>query len=277
MHKVRKVDRKIRFISMRGHQMQLSLKAVAAAVALALGSTSAMAVDSTTTGNSSLFVTAYDAVLGASIVKDLGLNYADFLEAAVTPDTGSVLNFTLDMSVFTSVGSNPNDIRWSVYAADGSGNFAAREVLTTAALDLGTITGINSHVTGAITAANGVYAQWNTACGAAAETCIGTNNSSTYFGGFGEDLNNGVLFPTSGALGTALGFYSLRASTPGAGDPLVSAQYANSSSFAQWLLDANGNLTYSIAAAPVPLPAALWLLLSGIAGVGVIGRRKAAV
>ena len=32
-------------------------------------------------------------------------------------------------------------------------------------------------------------------------------------------------------------------------------------------------LTYSVA--PVPLPAGVWLLLSGLAGLGVFGRRRA--
>jgi hypothetical protein len=43
-----------------------------------------------------------------------------------------------------------------------------------------------------------------------------------------------------------------------------------------WSFDlATASLTYTVAGgAPVPLPAALWLLLSGLTGIGVIGRRK---
>lgn len=257
--------------------MQFSLKAAAAAaVALALGSTSALAVEGngTTAGNSSLIVNVYDSVLGTSIVKDLGINYLDFLEAAVTPDAGYTTSFTVDLSVFAS--SVPSNIMWSVYAADAQGNYTNTEMLTTAALNLGAVPGINGNMVSAI-GSNGmqsVFSQWNTSC-AGSETCVGTGFSSTYFGGYGEDYNNSLTVAASGSLDTALGFYSLKRSGTLAGDPLISAQYANSAGLAQWLLSSDGTLTYSVA--PVPLPAALWLLLSGLAGVGVVGRRKSAV
>jgi hypothetical protein len=242
---------------------------VAAAVVLALGSTSALAVEGA--GNSSLIVNVYDGALGISIVKDLGLNYANFLEADVTPTSGLQLDFNVDLSIFA--GSNPSNIRWSVYASDSQGLFGATEMLTTAALDLGTMPGTNSSVTGSFGSSGmaAVFTQWNNTCGTSAETCTGTGFSSTYFGEYGEDYNNFLLVPASGALDAALGFYSLRRSSNGGQDPLISAQYTNGN-LAQWLLNSDGTLTYSVA--PVPLPAALWLLLSGLAGVGVIGRRK---
>lgn len=257
--------------------MQFSLKAaVAAAVALALGSTSALAVEgnSTTAGNSSLIVNVYDSVLGISVVKDLGLNYLDFLDAAVTPDSGFSTSFSVDMSAFA--GSNASNIKWSVYAADAQGNFTNTEMLTTAALNLGAVPGVNVNVVAAIGASGmqSVFSQWNTVCGAASETCTGTGFSSTYFGEYGEDYNNGLTVPASGELNSALGFYALRRSSTLAQDALISTQYANSGHLAQWLLTSAGTLTYSVA--PVPLPAALWLLLSGLAGVGVVGRRKSA-
>lgn len=256
--------------------MQFSFKAaVAAAVALALGSTSALAVEGNgaTNGNSSLIVNVYDDALGISIVKDLGLNYLDFLEAAVTPDAGYSTTFSVDLSVFNG---NLSNVKWSVYAADAQGNYTNTEMLTTAALDLGAVPGANSNMVGSIGSSGmqSVFNQWNASCGSSAETCTGTGFSSTYFGAYGEDYNNGLTVPASGALDTALGFYSLRRSGTLAGDPLISTQYANAGSLAQWLLGSDGTLTYSVA--PVPLPAALWLLLSGLAGVGVIGRRKSA-
>jgi hypothetical protein len=117
-----------------------------------------------------------------------------------------------------------------------------------------------------------VYSQWNTTCGTSATTCTGTGFGSTYFGNFADDMG-GFLAGASGNIGSALGFYSLRRSSPGAGDPLVAAQYANANGLAQWLLTADGQLSFT-APAPVPLPAAVWLLLSGLAGMGVVTRRK---
>jgi hypothetical protein len=259
--------------------MQLSFKTVAAAVVLALGSTtSALAVETTSTGNSSLFITVFDPVLGASVVQDLGLNYADFLRSTVATDDGFLANFSVDMSVFSQVGSNGSDLRYSIFAGDALGNYTSTEVIGTAALGaLGaTISGINSNVVGMLgsSGAANVFAQWNNTCGTSSTTCVGTAFGSTYFGNFADDFN-GLPVPAAGAVGSALGFYSLRRSSPGAQDALVSAQYANSQHVAQWLLNADGSLSYTLPAV-VPLPAAIWLLLSSLAGLGVVGRRKAA-
>lgn len=258
--------------------MQISLKTVAASVVLALSAMPALAVESTTTNSSSLFVTVFDPVLGASVVQDLGLNYADFLISAVTPDEGFTRNFTIDMSVFTQVGSSLSNLQYSVFAGDGVGNYTSTEVIGTASLTTAP-TGINSYVTGMLgsAGASSVYAQWNNTCGTSSVTCTGTDFGSTYFGNFADDFGGNLLAGASGSVGSALGFYSFRRSAIGAGDPFIATQYANSAgAVASWLLGADGTLTFSSLPTTVPLPAAAWLLLSGLASLGVISRRKAA-
>jgi hypothetical protein len=63
------------------------------------------------------------------------------------------------------------------------------------------------------------------------------------------------------------------------GKPTITS-YANANGAAQWLLTAAGALTYTLAGtapppAPVPLPAAVWLLMSSLVGLGAVSRRRA--
>jgi hypothetical protein len=89
---------------------------------------------------------------------------------------------------------------------------------------------------------------------------------------YGITLNQ-FGFNAGAGVSTALNFFQL---TSGAGNnsAIGISQYAGT-----WTINlAAGTLTYSVAGgAPVPLPAALWLLMSGLAGIGVVGRRKSAV
>jgi hypothetical protein len=50
--------------------------------------------------------------------------------------------------------------------------------------------------------------------------------------------------------------------------------YNNSTGAGLWTLSGDGVLSYSLAGTQVPLPAAVWLMLSGLTGLGVMGRRR---
>lgn len=280
----------------RGFDMQLSLKTLAAAVALTLGSASAMAQitvppqpapgpipDPNTVlngdGNGGLNVAIFDPVRGVSIVQYLGLNFQDFL-----PGAASAAGITLDFGIiggaeFANVfgASDPANIQWNVSAGDlpGTGTFTGRQLMTTMALGSDPAIRNNAVTTGINNLYQVIFNQMAPATSdcAGGNPCIALSPSEGDYVGAGQwgtsYGTNGVI-AASGTIGTALGFYLLSPSSNSALGLATDTMYAANGTPAQWFLSADGHLTYST----VPLPAALWLLLSGVAGLGVVSRRK---
>jgi hypothetical protein len=79
----------------------------------------------------------------------------------------------------------------------------------------------------------------------------------------------------SAVVGGELGFFYFTKVGSLASTPAQGFQYANAGGAYTFLLDETFNLSWN-APASVPLPAAAWLLLSGLGGLGVVARRRAA-
>lgn len=259
-------------------QMRNIIRGVLAAGLLAAGSAAqaAMTLPSDTTTGSSLFVTVFDVTNGESFTTDLGLDYSDFVTlSGVSSTPNSIkaaaftpLSFNLDMSIFGD--NDPSNLRYNIYAGDSAGGNGVKGLLITAtaapSLSNGQMNGVN-------TQAASLIATFNQNC-PSGNTCAGGFGSETLWG---STINGQVAGGTAAPLGTALAFYSITgantlSSTAGA----TATQFANAQGNWAWQLSSNGALTFSGPSAPeVPLPAAAWLMLSGLAGVGAVGRRSA--
>ncbi len=271
--------------------MMKQLKRIALGVTVAfvaIGNANAALVNGTNAATgSSLLLTAYGNVGGVitSYTRDLGQFLSNTLNLAtpgvVNSATGTntawnTSGFTFSNagdSLFTSLfglgGSliTSGTIKWAVVAADSTSSPVPAQLVYTASA----ISGPTANNTSVIGSSGAVNTFINNQAGA------GPSYSTT---GSGVDSAAQSAFSASGLFGssnifgnafnTDLAFYYSKTS----GTSGLSA--SNRSIFGgAWQLGSDGSVTYSVAGgSPVPLPAAAWLLASGLLGLAAVGRRR---
>jgi hypothetical protein len=279
----------------------MSLKQVVVAGALLIGANAAMAavpgpVTSANTGNGAVLVATWDGTrsvvqwisqVGSGVGETyLNIGVDDLTTAgpaAITRDYG-----TLDL--FSGY-ANPANVQYAIFSADSlSAGIQGAGIITTQAAggveasDAFNGGFLNQLGDGFAAAAFSVRDYINLMNGQlgcnGANPCVATSPSvNTYWNqaAYGTDFNTGLGLGTNtnaASVGSALEMWYFESTgTDGTG---VFQRYAVGDRVGQWLLDNTGHLTYTFPGdtAPVPLPAAVWLLLSGLTGMGVVGRRK---
>jgi hypothetical protein len=282
--------------------MKFSMKPVAAAV-VAMASSAAFAAapgpivtlnatdtPGTTNGTGSLMLYVWDTAVGDSAVFDLNLNISQIsipdmtipgtqitftganLAAAGLPAPSSSTHYMIaagdNSSIpWASLGRNLY-ITGTGYGSLGQGNNA----VSLSSMN-GTIQQMASYNAGIINTAVD-----DGGC-EGANPCLMTDNfkfwgndgvfTSPFLQSLGFGSNNGQQ--AWGVVGAALDFWAF--TTSGTSDSNVNLAI-NRYTGGQWLLGATGDLTYTVAASAVPLPAAVWLLGSGLLGLGTVARRR---
>ena len=273
--------------------MKFNLKMIAVAAAMVATSSAYSAPVVQGTGDSSLVLYAFNSVTNAYYARDLGYTLNSFLPSSVTtgagdggvtgdktPTTGLTLDKTTNASFADATfstwlaGQTATDVRWSVYAGDNTtaGVNGVSRLLVASSIDPTVSNG---------TVRNGV----NNAGGAQGLVTLGFTGFNTTGTTLPSLLQrNSINQPlTLNTLDTASSLFYFAATTQ-TGVTATTAdttKFGNSpTSFAAVTLASNGDFSYVLApsaVSAVPIPAAAWLLGSGLMGMGgMMRRRKAA-
>lgn len=255
----------------------MKLKLIAAAAMFAIAGQASASIANGGSGNGELMLSVYDTSTLTSYTRDLGITMNDFIANGNTTNQFFAANSLLTSNF--NLGSS--NVRWNVAALDitGSGLNGMRFLSTTNA-SLATVkTTTNSAATGGmknvenyVNAVNGSI-DTNTAVNS---SYVNTSaNGYAYFdAGFKKDWLGNAKFDSTALVGQSLGFFYITPSNTSGLSKVAATQFAGTLGNAKWTLGANGDLSYKVAS--VPVPAAAWLLGSGLLGLVGVARRKAA-
>jgi hypothetical protein len=238
-----------------------------------------------------VYAAVWDPITGASDTVYLGLNAGQIAASSTdavngTFGFGQLSGFSTAFASEISAGTT-GSLLFEVFSTSTNGTVTS--IYTTSAnaasdTAFNGIAGNQANGAAGAQAANTTINTWTVSrmnagspnC-AATNPCIAPSNTdprswalAAFADNYGGALNGiDPNLHTSTTLGNAMSFFLLSGDNSNPFSPTASAsQYAG-----KWLIDTAGQLSYQVGA--VPLPAAGWLLLSGLLGLGAVGRRRA--
>ena len=219
-----------------------------------------------------LIVSVWDPTAGKSLVYSIPNTFFSDAAGGLTPGTVSIPGFT------DFFGTNNTNLQFTVTAAGAAGTVGP-SIFVTGPTD--GFTGLNnSRVQSTWGAARTFSTTLRNNLGTANcdvnNVCLAESTTSPVWAGgsdWGDLTAQLTVLTAAGDVGEALAFYQITQSStlPTAlADVNGVSGGAATGSLVSFLLDTSGNLQTLV----VPLPAAVWLLLSGLVGFGAISRRR---
>ena len=254
---------------------QWKLKALAAALAVAVvGPAHALIADSVS-GNGELFFTIYDNVTQTSYTRDLGLTIDNFVTAAGGTTVNLPASFTVaaDSTLTTFLGgfslAQQGTLLWNIGAMDGvglerylttalsmPGPSGSAAVMTNSSLKLLDAADQFTSLTNALGTHPGTLATNGSNTASAANDGLAFGGSGLWGNNWGGKANFNT---TQNGLGSSNNFWLLFQNGTA---NLNRSFYASAGTFT---LESDGDLVFGTLSA-VPVPAAVWLLGSGLVG-----------
>jgi len=281
---------------------KFKLKAIAVAISLVAAGGANAAINGggayMGAGQGELYFSVFDAANKISYTRDLGVTIDQFLAgqngtynfAADSRLTGFINtantkpNNTLVWNLMGGMNSelsDPADFpRFGLYFTSNAGDASVANVtLEQAFIAEGTSVIYAQGVNGAATAAgigtgSNVWSENNSST---------TKDGSGYYAGQygGNNIGLSIVVSDENVIGQSMDFYRSGIKFDANGNPVVNATETNYegaiTKFGKWTLANNGDLSYStgpVVPPPVPLPPAVLLLGSALAGLVGIARRK---
>jgi len=254
----------------------MKLSKIALAVAALTAGSGVMAAGLPT----DLFIVATDTANNNSVILDTGFSVANPSNPTGLANPfnfGVTTPFTVDSNLLTDLGGvSANQVTYSIVAqnainSDGLGGGIELDTSTNQVIPGSTI---SQDVVNANAAVGGFFS--TNIANFSGGLLIGNSSHTGYewinaTGGVNGGNLGGGAYQAAAAASSTLKFYGLVSDTSdNASDPPVVTSYSPG----YWSFNATaGTATWNATA--VPLPAAVWMLLSGLAGVGAISRRRA--
>jgi hypothetical protein len=249
---------------------KFALKALAGAVALAIGGTALAntSTDGTTTGD--VFLNIVDTTNNSAFFFDTGISQASF-------NGGTNYSFNLasdpNYTAFKAAVGAADVLDYSLASATKTATTPA--VATTFFTSNSTVNAVTgSGIAQAQTTVAGAFLpNINKVTSTTTNSAFATGGGATASNFWGAGLNEGIWqtqlgnITDSAAIGTALAFYSESSNALRSTTTLATlSQFAGT-----WNLTSAGALSYAVSSVPLPTP--LVLLLSGLGLMGVMSRR----